>query len=110
MMDAIGGLRRWMISLILIAIVLAITFFTVTQLFPGGSYIDRLGAAYVVLWTSTTQRQFTDLMRDTPWLYIVPAIGLIFVFGWQLPRKFWGRAIFTYIVFIIGFVGGHVFW
>jgi len=108
--ETTGGLRRWIISLLLIAIVLAITFFIVTALFPGDTYIDRLGAAYVVLWTNTTQRQFTDIMRETPWLYFVPAVGVIFVFGWQLPRRFWSRAIFTYIVFIIGFVGGHVFW
>ena len=105
-----GGLRRWIISLGLIALLLVITFFAVTAFFPGDTYIDSLGEAYVVLWANTTQRQFTDIMRDTPWLYLIPAAGIVFVSGWQLPRKFYGRAIYAYIVFGIGFVGGHVFW
>ena len=106
----IGGLRRWVQSLILIAIILVATFLVVTAFFPGDTYLGRLEAAYVVLWTNTTQNQFTDIMRERPWLYIIPAGGIIFVTGWQLPRRFWGRAIFAYVVFGIGFVGGHVFW
>ena len=86
------------------------TFFAVTALFPGDSYIDRLGEAYIVLWTSTTQRQFTDIMREDPYLYAIPAVGIVFLTGWQLPRKLWARALFAYVVFGIGFVGGHVFW
>lgn len=49
-------------------------------------------------------------MREEPWLYIVPAIGIVFTFGWILPQRHWGRAFYTYLVFGIGFVGGHVFW
>ena len=105
-----GGLRRWATSTVLIAIILGATFLIVTEYFPGDTYLDRLQAAYVVLWTNTTQRQFTDIMRENAWMYVIPAVGVIFLFGWQLPRKFWGRAVFTYIVFGIGFVGGHVFW
>ena len=106
----VGGLRGWLLSLILIALLLAATFLAVTAFFPGETYLDRLEAAYVVLWTKTTQQQFTDIMRENPYLYAIPAVGIIFVSGWQLPRRFWARAIFTYIVFGIGFVGGHVFW
>ena len=105
-----GGLRRWVTSLVLIALLLAVTFLVVTAYFPGDTYIDRLEAAYEVIWENTTQEQFTDIMRDKPWTFIIPAAGIIFVSGWQLPRRFYGRAIFAYLVFGIGFVGGHVFW
>ena len=101
---------RWVISLSVSGLVLASTFLVVTAFFPGDTYMDRLEAAYVVLWTNTTQRQFTDIMRENPWLYIIPAAGVVFVSGWQLPRKYYARAIYAYVVFGIGFVGGHVFW
>ena len=107
---AFQQLRRWVISLIVIALILAATFLAITSFFPGDTYMDRLGKAYVVLWTNTTQRQFTDIMRDKPYLYVAPALGIIFVSGWQLPRRLWARAIFAYVVFGLGFVGGHVFW
>ena len=103
-------LRRWVISLIVIALILGATFLAVTSFFPGDTYVDRLGEAYIVLWTNTTQRQFTDIMREKPYLYLVPALGIIFLSGWQLPRRLWARAIFAYVVFGLGFVGGHVFW
>ena len=104
------GLGRWVTSLLVIGIVLGATFLAVTAFFPGDTYWARLEAAYVVLSTQTAQTQFTDIMRERPWLYIIPAGGIIFVTGWQLPRRFWARALFAYIVFGIGFVGGHVFW
>ena len=104
---ATGGLRRWVVSLVLIGLLLGATFLAVTAFFPGDDYREKIRAAYVVLWTNTTQQQFTDIMRETPWLYIIPAGGIVFISGWQLPRKFYGRAIFMYIVFGIGFVGGH---
>ena len=106
----IGNLRRWITFLVLVALVLGATFLIVTAYFPGETYMDRLQAAYVVLWTNTTQKEFTDIMRENAWVYVVPAAGIILVSGWQLPRIYWGRAIFAYIVFGIGFVGGHVFW
>ena len=104
------ALRRWTTSLAFIALILVATFFAVTALFPGDSYLDRLEEAYIVLWTNTTQRQFTDIMRENPHLYAIPAVGIVFLTGWQLPRKLWARALFAYVVFGIGFVGGHVFW
>ncbi|MCZ6536144.1 MAG: hypothetical protein O6914_09290 [Chloroflexi bacterium] len=104
-----GGLRRWIISLFLIALVLGATFLVVTAYFPGDTYLESLEKAYIFLWTNTTRRQFTDIMRDRPWTFIIPAAGIIFISGWQLPRKYYGRAIFAYLVFAIGFLGGHVF-
>ena len=105
-----GGLRRWVISLVLFGLTLTATFLLVTAFFPGETYLGRLEEAYLVLWTNTTQKQFIDIMRENFWLYTIPAGGIVFLSGWQLPRKLWARALFAYIVFGIGFVGGHVFW
>ena len=90
-----GGLRRWIISLVLFGLVLAATFLAVTAFFPGDTYLDSLEAAYVVLWTNTTQEQFTDIMRENLWLYVIPAGGIVFLSGWQLPRKFWANWVGT---------------
>ena len=57
---------RWVASFILIGLAIAATFLAVAYLFPGESFIERLGAAYRVLWENTTQRQFTFIMRDNP--------------------------------------------
>lgn len=104
------GLQRWIISLLFVAATIAVTFLTVTSYFPGESFLDRLSAAYQVLQDNTTRREFTDIMREEPWLYIVPAVGIVITFGWLLPQRLWARAFYTYLVFGIGFVGGHVFW
>lgn len=109
MIEETGGLLRWAAALVLVGLVLIATILVVTAFFPGQNYANRLQTAYKVLWTETTRRQFTDIMREKPWLYLVPAGGLIFVVGWLLPQKYWGRAIFTFLVFGLGFVGGHVF-
>ena len=106
----IGSLREWLISLGLIGLILIATFLVVTAFFPGDTYFDRLEAAYVVLWTNTTREEFTGIMQGNPWLYAIPAAGIVLVSGWQLPRNFYGRAVFSYIVFGVGFLGGHTFW
>ena len=82
----------------------------VTSLFPGASFIERLGEAYKVLWQNTTQRQFTFIMRDQPWLLIIPGVTLTFVSGLLLPLTYWSRAVYVYIAFGIGVMFGHVFW
>lgn len=105
-----NGLQRWTISLALMAATVAATFLAITSYFPGESYRDRLSAAYQSLLDNTTRTEFTDIMREEPWLYVLPAVGIIFVFGWLLPQRLWARAFYTYLVFGIGFAGGHVFW
>ena len=107
---ATGGLRRWLVSLVVVALLVVTTFLAVTALFPGDTYMDRLGAAYKVFWMNTTRKQFTLIMRENVWLYVIPAAGIVLISGWQFPRRYWARAIFAYMVFGIGFVGGHVFW
>jgi len=59
---------RWLASVILIGLGIAATFLAVAYFFPGETFIERLGAAYRVLWENTTQRQFTLIMRDNPLL------------------------------------------
>ena len=108
--DDTGGLQRWLLSLAFITLILAVTFFIVTAYFPGDSYSEKLSDAYEFVWKNTTRTEFTDIMQDHPWTYVIPSIGILVISGWQLPRKYYGRAIFAYIVFGIGFVGGHVFW
>jgi len=105
-----GGWRRWLFSFVLIGLAIGATFLLVTSLFPGTSFIERLGEAYKVLWQNTTQRQFTFIMRDEPWLLIIPAVTLLFVSGSLLPLTYWSRAGYVYIAFGIGVMFGHVFW
>ncbi len=105
-----GGWRRWVISFVLIGLSIAATFLIVTSFFPGETFMVRLEAAYQVLWENTTQRQFTFIMRDHPWLLIIPGSVVIFVSGLLLPLNSWGRAGYVYIAFGIGFLAGHVFW
>ena len=101
---------RWIVSFILIGLGIGVTFLLVTSFFPGDSFLERLGAAYRVLWENTTQRQFTFIMRENPWLLIIPGGIIIFVSGLLLPLNYWARAGYVYLSFGIGFLGGHVFW
>ena len=105
-----GGVGRWLTSFVLIGLIVVASFFAIASLFPGDTFLEKLGAAYSALWMATTRRQFTYLMRENPWWLIIPGVGIMVVAGWQLPQRFWGRAILIYITFGIGFVAGHVFW
>ena len=72
--------------------------------------LGKIGAAYRWLWQNTTGQPFTDIMREDPWLFFVPAILVLAVTAWKLPRKYWARAVLLYMGLGVGFVGGHVFW
>ena len=102
--------RRWVVSFILVGVGIAATFFIVTCFFPGDTFLDRLAASYQFLWEHTTRRQFTDIMRERPWLFITPGVTIIFITGLLLPLKYWSRALLVYVAFGIGFVAGHLFW
>lgn len=105
-----GGWKRWLVAFVLVGLSIAATFLIVTSFFPGETFLVRLGAAYSVLWENTTQRQFTFIMRDNPWLLIIPGGTVIFVSGLLFPLTQWGRAGYVYIAFGIGVLAGHVFW
>lgn len=104
-----GGWRRWVVSFLLVGLAIAATFLLVAAFFPGETFLERLAAAYKVLWQNTTRRQFTDIMRENPWLLVVPGGTLVFVSGLLLPLNSWGRAGVVYLAFSIGVVFGHVF-
>ena len=105
-----GGWRRWVVSFFLLGLAIAATFLVVTSFFPGETFLLRLEATYRVVWENTTQRQFTFIMRDHPWLLIIPGGSVIFVSGLVLPMSNWGRAGYVYLAFGIGVLAGHVFW
>lgn len=105
-----GGWRRWVVSFFLVGLSVAATFLIITSFFRGETFLLRLSAAYGVLWENTTQRQFTFIMRENPWLLIIPGATVIFVSGLLLPLNRWGRAGYVYLAFGVGFLAGHVFW
>ena len=105
-----GGFFKWLLSLAIIGLTIIVTFLAVTAFFPGDSYMDKIELAYMDLWANTTGEQFTPIMRDNPWIYIIPAVGIIMFLGWVLPQRHYGRAAFMYAVFGLGFLAGHVFW
>ena len=105
-----GGWRRWVFSFVLLGVTIAATFVLVTSFFDGDTFLKRLEAAYRVVWEHTTRRQFTDIMRERPWLLIVPGTSIIFVSGLLLPLRQWSQAVLVYVAFGIGVVFGHVFW
>ena len=72
--------------------------------------LEVIAGAYRWLWQNTTGRSFTDIFREQPELFLLPAILILGVTAWKLPRKYWSRAILMYLGVSIGFVGGHIFW
>ncbi len=72
--------------------------------------LEVIAEAYRWLWQNTTGRPFTDMMREEPLLFALPAILILGVTAWKLPRKYWSRVVLLYLGLSIGLVGGHVFW
>ena len=72
--------------------------------------LEVIAEAYRWLWQNITGRPFTGIMREEPALFFLPAILILAVTAWKLPRKYWSRAVLLYLGVSIGFVGGHVFW
>jgi hypothetical protein len=88
------------------AVALGVFSVTVAGLFVTG----RLGDVYEVIYTWWPGRPWTHVMRDSPWLYgglVVPLGAVPYALA---PPQRWGRAFLTYVIFLIGFLGGHVFW
>jgi hypothetical protein len=102
--------KRWIVSFILVGFAIVGTFFLITYFFPGATFLDRLEASYRFIWENTTRREFTDIMRERPWLFVIPGVTIIFITGLLMPLKYWSRAVLVYIVFAIGVVAGHLFW
>lgn len=105
-----GGWRRRLFAFALIGVSIVFTFLLVTSFYPGESFIDRLGVAYAALWQPTTQRPFTYIMRENPWLLVIPAVAVTLTVGSLTPLTSWWRAAAMYLALGIGVVLGHVFW
>ena len=105
-----GGWRRRLFALALIGASIVVTFLLVTSFYPGITFLDRLTVAYAAVWEPTTQRPFTFIMRDNPWLLIIPAIAVTLSVGSLTPLNYWWRAGAMYLALGIGVVLGHVFW
>ena len=69
-----------------------------------------LGDVYRSLFEFYPGRQWTYVMRDNRWYFLIPALGLlIFVFT-VLKRERWLTIASLLAIFMAGFLGGHVFW
>lgn len=69
-----------------------------------------LATAYEAIWSRFPGRPWTHVMRDHPWIYGALAVPLSVVPFVLAPRDRWGRAFLAYMLFVVGFIGGHVFW
>ncbi len=69
-----------------------------------------LGDVYRAIYTAWPGRPWTHVMRDHPWIYVVLAVALVWLPFVLSPPTRWGRAFVSYVVFWVGFLGGHVFW
>ena len=49
-------------------------------------------------------------MRDDPWIFWVFAPVILAVLFFMVPRKAFGQLWIVTATFLIGFLGGHVFW
>ncbi|MEX0926291.1 MAG: hypothetical protein WD208_06180 [Dehalococcoidia bacterium] len=66
--------------------------------------------AYDWLWMNTTERPFTLIIRENPWLFGLPAgIAIVLTFV-HFPHRYWARALIIYHTFLLGFIAGHAFW
>lgn len=70
----------------------------------------HLGDVYRRIYEFWPGRPWTHVMRDHPWIYAVLAVALSVLPFWLAPRDRWGRSFLIYVVFLVGFLGGHVFW
>jgi hypothetical protein len=69
-----------------------------------------LADAYEAIWSRFPGRPWTHIMRDHPGIYGGLAVTLSVVPFLLAPRGRWGRAFIAYMLFVVGFLGGHVFW
>lgn len=97
--------RKRRIFLLFVAGVMAFSTVVALLLLNG-----TLGDLYESVWSRWPGRQWTHVMRDHPWIYGLLAVALAVIPFLLAPRHRWGRAFLTYVIFLIGFLGGHVFW
>ena len=73
-------------------------------------FTNNLTAFYdwLIGWT-TNDEAWTGIMRENPWIFRAFAAGVLLGLFF-LPRLAVGRLYLITSVFILGFIGGHVFW
>ena len=91
----------WRLALTLLGISGAIIIIGVVFLVEG---------IYQQIWSSVSVEPFTFTMQRTPWLYVVPTRLLVTFLGTILPFHYAARAIVIFVVYLLGFIGGHVLW
>ena len=90
------------ITLGLIVVVVGVVFL---GLIPGWTQ-----DIYESMYTNTTGRPWTHVMRDQWWwlpLFASPFIALLAAF---LPFRWWARVVLVFGIFFVGYLAGHVFW
>ena len=71
----------------------------------------NVGAFYdwLIGWSSDG-KPWTHIMRDRPWIFWVFGPLLLAVLFFVVPRYAAGRVWIITATFLVGFLGGHVFW
>lgn len=69
-----------------------------------------LGAGYEWVWQHTTGRPYTYIMRDHPYLLVLPAAAILSRLTRKLPLRYWARLVYMTVVAGVFFLAGHVFW
>lgn len=93
---------------VLLAFAAGVAVFSLTVF--GLLVTGHLDEVYEAVWRRIPGRQWTHVMREHPWIYLALAVPLAAVPFALAPPQRWGRAFLTYVIFLIGFLGGHVFW
>jgi len=73
--------------------------------------ISFLSWVYKQVWSRTTGRKFTYIMRERPYLFAIPAIGIIgILFVVRRVLKLDIHAVSIGTSLFLGVVAGHTFW
>ncbi len=82
----------------------------ITLLVVVGLMLGWTQDAYMWLWTNTTGRPWTFVMRDNVWIFPTVSGGALAALARGLPLRYWTRVVIMWSTFALGFLGGHVFW
>ena len=66
--------------------------------------------SYTWLWESTTGRPYTYIMRDHPWLLPFLALPAASALVARVPFTWRGRVTVVWLVGLVMFLAGHVYW
>ena len=63
-----------------------------------------------LLWWTSDGRTWTSIMEDNPLVFWVPALIIVPLLFFLIPKKAYAQLWLVVAVFLIGFLAGHVFW